>query len=114
MLKLKIPLFETGTIEVYTDRRKAKRAFARLGIAGDVNQMDGCFAYEAYDTHGVFVLCVFDGRLGSVAHESFHAAVRILHTVGVPLLPNSPNEAHAYLVDYLVSRISKHMEVTCN
>ena len=114
MLNLKIPLFSIGNIEVYTKRKQASKAMSRLGIDVDVNQIDGCFAYEAYPTSGVFVMCIFDGKVGTVAHESFHAAIRVLHAAGVPVVPDSPNEAHAYLMEYLVNEISEYMGAKCN
>lgn len=70
----------------------------------DVDTVDGCLFYECYEKHGVFLLCVFDGNVSTLAHEAFHAAVRILHHAGVPLQPNEANEAHAYLIEFIVSK----------
>ena len=104
MIKFGIPLFSIGSIEVVTSRKQAKKRLKELGIDYDLSDVAGCLFHECYQEHGVFILCVFDGKVSTLAHEAFHASIRILHHAGVHLAPNEPNEPHAYLLEHIVEK----------
>lgn len=48
------------------------------------------------------VIAVFDGRVGSVAHEAVHMSWDILGGANVPITDEN-NEAQAFLVDWIVT-----------
>ncbi len=48
--------------------------------------------------------------LGLLAHESFHAASMLLEVCGVKLSKKGNNEAHAYLIGYIVREVVKCLD----
>lgn len=74
-------------------------------VADDyMNNNAGACIYSGLEPRGVLYVYVGDGRLTTLVHECFHAAVRYLAYVGVPVEHNEPNETCAYLLEYLVGK----------
>lgn len=108
-----VPLFDVGRVEFHTDRDAMRRGMDYAsGLTEedkDISCCSGCCVFGAYDEGGgwVWFVGVFDGKPGTVAHESFHAAVRILSTVDVPIQKNAANETAAYLIGWLVDTFNQ-------
>lgn len=103
-LLIDIPLFNVGKIEVITNYDEAQQRVLDLGLTYSVRGSLGFVEYTTLPSDGVLLLCVFDGKVPTLAHEAFHAAVRYLDYVGVPLVPGAANETHAYLIDYIMDK----------
>lgn len=99
-----IPLFNVGKVEFITSYDEAQQRILDLGLAYSVHDSLGFVEYTVLGSDGVLLLCVFDGKITTLAHEVFHAAVRYLAYVGVPLVPNAANETHAHLIEYLMDK----------
>lgn len=102
-------LFNAGSIELHTSRRtliKNVRAFG--GTCEDTYLKDcaGACRYDDMDSNSRLYVYVGDGQLTTLVHECFHAAVRYLAWVGVPLEHNKSNETYAYFLEYLVREFS--------
>lgn len=60
-------------------------------------------------SHNLYMIGVFDGRNGTLAHEAAHIAFFILHVVGVPVVPGEPNEAFCYLLGEIYEAFAPHL-----
>lgn len=103
-LLIEVPLFNVGKVEFITSYAEAQQRVLDLGLTYSVHDSLGFVEYTVLGSDGVLLLCVFDGKVTTLAHEVFHAAVRYLAYVGVPLVPDAANETHAYLIEYLMDK----------
>lgn len=98
------PLFSIGSIEFHTDTQCMLKRMNRAGANYPADYLEGCsgvVVYEGLDKVGVLYVGVFDGKLSTAVHELFHASVRYLAWVGVPLEHNESNEVYAYFLEWL-------------
>jgi hypothetical protein len=109
-VSIKPELFRAGVIEFHTNsKRMVKHIRANGGVCED-NYFDdcaGCVHSTYLNTDGFLYVYVGDGKLTTLVHECFHAAVRYLAYVGVPLETNEPNETYAYFIEYLVGEFNR-------
>lgn len=69
---------------------------------------DGSYWYNPYNGNGIIELSVHPTtkeEIGVAAHECLHCVMHALSYVGIPCLPDSPNEAYTYLLEYLLTNI---------
>lgn len=104
-LLIEVPLFNVGKVEFITSYDEAQQRVVDLGLVYSVRDTLGLVEYATLQSDGVLLLCVFDGKVATLAHEIFHAAVRYLDYVGVPLIPGAANETHAYLIEYFMDKM---------
>lgn len=93
------------TVHFYTDRVKWARATSRRKfgpfreLLATANDSTGICSVDA-NANSAYV-GVFNGMVGTLAHEMTHAAMRILGGAGVKISPDN-NEALAYLIGHMV------------
>ena len=102
----KVPVFDVGTIEFHTCPITLQRRLKSAGVDCDLSGTAGMFEYSTWSKNGVWYLGVFDGRFDTLAHECFHAAVRVLAVAGVVLEHDESNEAYAYFLGTLFREFS--------
>lgn len=106
-------MFRAGNIEFHTNTRTLVKNIRAAGTSCKRDYFDHCAGACRYSTlqeHSVLYIYVGDGKLDTLVHECFHAAVRYLAWVGVPLVHNSSNEAYAYFLEYLVREFKPILE----
>lgn len=92
-------MFKAGSIEFHTDRETLiKRVRANGGKCEDDFLQDcaGACHYRDLYNNSIMYVYVGDGRLATLIHECFHASVRYLAWVGVPLEHDKANETYAF------------------
>lgn len=103
------PLFEVGRIEFHTNPKKMLKRMNKAGASYNDDYLDDCsgvVVYEGLAASGTLYVGVFNQCSSTLAHEIFHAAVRYLAWVGVPLEHDSGNETYAYLIGWLTEQFS--------
>ena len=76
-------------------------------IAPDETGLNDIAAYCNDEVPGLPVIVLtFDASLDDIVHESDHAAFCLLAGMGIPVT-NTDNEAHAYLIGFVVGKILK-------
>ncbi len=103
----RVPLFDVGRVEFHKDRDQMRAGMDMVSGLDDsdkdLSHSAGCCVYGAWDgTDFVWFVGVFDGKVGTIGLECFHATVRILSQVGVPIQKDAANETAAYLLGWLV------------
>lgn len=97
-------LFGIGRIELHTKRKKLIKHMRKAGINKESDYLSDCSGACIYDylgSHGVLYLYVYETKPSVLVHELFHAAIRYLAFVGVPIETDRPNETYAYFIEYL-------------
>lgn len=101
------PLFNCGSIEIHTNSKRLIKHMRASGAKVDDNYVEdiaGACIYSGLEPRGVLYVYVGDNLITTLVHECFHATVRYLAYVGVPVETNEPNETYAYMLDYLVGQ----------
>lgn len=112
-LAIRPDMFRAGSIEFHTDRATMIKQIRAKGATCESDCLDRCAGAVRYcDLNNYSTLYVFvgDGRLDTLIHECFHASVRYLAWVGVPLEHDEPNEAYAYFLEYLVREFKPYLK----
>jgi hypothetical protein len=70
---------------------------------------DGCkglsIQYRTPEEGRIYCIGVFDGAVDTLVHELDHAVFHVLGDVGIPLEDGAANEAHTYLLGWLVKEV---------
>ena len=104
-LSITPPLFTAGRIEFHTDSKRLIKHMRATDadVADDfLDYSAGACIYDSLPAIGVLYIYVGDGKLTTLVHECFHAAVRYLAYMGVPLETDKANETYAYFLEHLV------------
>lgn len=97
-------LFSAGRIELHTTSKGIRKSLSKLGIQTDKDYLKDCAGaciHEHLQSTGVLLVYVSDRQLPTLIHELFHATVRYLAYVGVPVQTNESNETYAYFLEHL-------------
>jgi hypothetical protein len=102
-------LFNAGIIELHTTRKSLIKSMRKAGIPCDddyLTDVIGACVHDYLESNSVMYIYVGDGKLTSLIHELFHATIRYLAYVGVPVQTNEANETYAYFIEYLTREFS--------
>lgn len=97
-------LFGVGRIELHTDRKMLIKRMRKIGIEPGKDYLADCSGsciYEYLESHGILYVYVTEAKVTTLVHELFHASIRYLAYVGVPIKTNKSNETYAYFIEYL-------------
>lgn len=107
-------MFRAGRIELHTHRSTLIKNLKANGAHCEpdfLKDCAGCCYYSPLYTDSVMYIYVGDGQLSTLIHECFHASVRYLAWVGVPLEHDEPNETYAFFLEYLVKEFNPVLKV---
>lgn len=76
------------------------------GLISEDEEWGGLHSYKGGCTFESYIFLPEDCRSDVIAHESFHAAVRIMRIIGAKL-SRSSEESYAYLLDHIVGFITE-------
>lgn len=97
-----VPIFETNVTMIYgaSTPKQFDKAARRLGVRSLIASEDLRDSHGFCTQHGPLIIAVQKSgvKRGTVAHECYHAANRILRIIGVD---NPDEEVVAYLLGYL-------------
>jgi hypothetical protein len=70
---------------------------------------DGCkglsIQYRTPEDGRIYAIGIFDGAVDTLVHELDHAVFHILGDVGIPVEDGAANEAHAYILGWLMKEV---------
>jgi hypothetical protein len=70
---------------------------------------DGCkglsIQYRTPEEGRIYCIGIFDGAVDTFVHELDHAVFHVLGDVGIPLEDGGANEAHTYLLGWLMKEV---------
>lgn len=88
--------------------RAARRRFRGANFDGLHDGLLGCCG-DLADEAGLYVLFPAGASPGTVAHELYHATVRVLRRAGVPITHQN-DETAAYALDRLVDEVAPWLD----
>lgn len=109
---LRIPLFDIGIVYFCKNKNSWNQVMTRLGLEElACDGIRGVSRYIEMDGTGerIFIIGVFSGGVGTLAHECAHATFWICEAVGVSVSKDVSNETYCYLLDALVGRFEKEL-----
>jgi len=106
MKRLTVPLFgfpllmsnDEAEVRDYITKTALDHALAR--VCDDAEGVTVCYRDKRDEAQRI--MGVFDGQVGTVAHEAVHVAWDVLSRANVPVTDEN-NEAQAFLVDWIVT-----------
>lgn len=108
--KMKVPLFESGSVIFCSSIDKWCELHGRLRVDAGDDFTNGASRTLRNKAQGnLYVIGVFNGKQSTLAHECAHMAFDICRDVGVHVQAGEANETYCYLLSRLVDFCGKNM-----